>query len=219
MRGLQNAWSMEDINTQIRFSGGRERQQLVKERGRMATVQGMESGQIETQKSRQEQVWAREDEQYKKQVQYSNEMMALDRRQFDLNKDQRETIYSMDKANLARQIGEYKEQFKIQEQMIKAQREYQDKQIAFQKAAAGLQAESAKVQHDLDLATRNANKNFGETEGYLNKIASYDKAVGIMNTLYIMVGKLNDLDVSKINAINSMLEKIKNFRVPDPDTP
>lgn len=124
MRGLNFGWSMEDINEAIRYSSGRERQRLIRQRDRLSTSYNLEGEQVDEQRQRQEELWAREDERYEKQTEYAEQLIQLDIDQFNLSKEKRETFYHMDRDNLLRQIEEYQRQKDLQDEITQKNREY-----------------------------------------------------------------------------------------------
>ncbi|MFM8323156.1 MAG: hypothetical protein ACKOC5_19770, partial [Chloroflexota bacterium] len=76
-RGLNRAWDAEDLNEAIRFSTGRERRKLLRQRDRQTISNNLEDEQIDTQRERQEQLWGREDEHYRKALEYAEELIQL----------------------------------------------------------------------------------------------------------------------------------------------
>ena len=71
-------WQMEDLNEAIRFSSGRDRKNLIKQRERLSTTESQESDQVDTQRDRQKQLWAQQEESYQKQKQYTADLTRLD---------------------------------------------------------------------------------------------------------------------------------------------
>ncbi len=71
MNSLQFGWQMEDLDEAIRTSTGRQRKQLIRQKGRASLTQNLEGEQTDKPRDRQEQLWAREDERYPKQTAYS----------------------------------------------------------------------------------------------------------------------------------------------------
>jgi len=166
-RSMQYGWQMEDLNEAIRFSSGRERRKLVRQRDRAAISQNMEEEQIDTQRDRQRTMWGREDERYKKLMEYTDKLSKLDIEQFNLNKQQREEMYELEKSNLERNIQEFKKEFELQGQIQKAQRDYQEMQMEFQQRSFDLSKQQAELQHDYETATRNVSEWTEKTVGYV----------------------------------------------------
>jgi hypothetical protein len=200
-RGLNFGWQMEDINEAIRFAGGRERRQLLRQRGRMATTYSLDEEQISKQRDRQEQLWAREDERFQKQVQYAERMMAYDQEQWEHSKKQRETFFEFERKQLARHEQEYKKRFELEDEIIELQRDHQAHMLELQKAAAGVQAEAAEVQHDLQKVMTENSRTFGDIEGYMENINSYEKLTKNLNMLNSVMGNMDKLSADKLNGM------------------
>jgi hypothetical protein len=173
MRGLSFGWSLEDVNEAIRMSSGRERSKLVRQRERMVLQNNLQEEQVETGRSRQEETWAREDERFRKQSEYAEKLIEMDQEAFELGKTQRETFYHMDRDNLERQIKDYKEQFALQEKIIKAQRENQAKQLELQQQSLGIQAAAAAEQKKYQEEVEKTQKTYRNIEGYWEMMAKY----------------------------------------------
>jgi len=144
MRGLQNAWNMEDIDENIRYATGRQRRQLIKQRDRMATTQNMEGEEIDRQRSNQEKLWAKEDERYKVQEAFLRKIIELDKQQQDiaesmrlesielekeqwrLSKEQRMAYYKFDMEQYNLQVEQRKAFYKFeQEELARKKSEYE----------------------------------------------------------------------------------------------
>lgn len=147
-RNMTFGWEMEDINEAIRFSSGRERRQLVRQRERMTTQFNLEGESISRQRGRQDELWEKEDERFEKQAEYQESLMRLEQEQFDLSKRMREEYYNFDIAELERRQKEYQKQYDLQTKIIDKQREFQAKQLELQEAALGVQAAAAKEAKD-----------------------------------------------------------------------
>ena len=213
MRGMQFGWQMEDIDEAIRYSTGRERRRLVRQRDRMATTHSLEGEQIEKTRDRQEEVWSREEERFTKQVEYSENLMTLDRRQFDLQKSQRETLFSMDRDDLQRRIKEYTEQYELQTQIIEKQRQYQADQLDFQEKAAGIQAAQIQVQYDLELITRGASRGLESVTGELAEIAKYGGPIVFMlEAMKNIFEAAGMLDRTALREFTLMIEAVNRMR-------
>jgi len=198
VRGFQTGWQMEDINEQLRFAGGRERRQLLRQRDRTVTMQNLEEQQITTSRGRQEEVWAREDERFQKQVEYAEKMMDYDRRQWTNSREQRERFFSFERKELNRHMDEYKKRYKLEGEMIELQRDHQAAMLQLQKESAGIQAEQARLQHDLDkVLTENA-RTWGDIEGYLGNINKYDNMSVVMGALAAVLGQMSNLSPAAV---------------------
>lgn len=218
MRNMQFGWNMEDLDTAIRTSTGRQRAQLVKQRERASTQFNMEGEQIDKTRDRQEELWAREDEQYAKQKDYQETMMELDRENFELNKEQRETIYEMEKKHFEEQVDYFKERFELETTLIAKQRDYQAAQIALQGAQAALQKKMAEEQASYSEEVERMTTSYEMSEGYMKTIveaepekifASFSKVVLDMNKLsghklQQYSNTFNDMNNVSVNILNEM---------------
>ena len=168
-REMNFDWQMTDINEAIRFSGGRERKQLIRQRDRMGLSHNMEEDQIDTQRSRQKELWADEDERFKKQKDYTLQLNTLDKQSFDTNRQQRQETYRMETENLSRKRDELEQQRALELEMTTLQRENQYKSIQLQKEAAGVQAWAAAKQQEYNLKLEEAAKNMGDQIGEIEQ--------------------------------------------------
>jgi len=204
VRGFQTGWQMEDINEQLRFAGGRERRQLLKQRDRATTMQNLDEQQITTSRGRQEEVWAKEDERFQKQVEYAEKMMDYDRQQWANSREQRESYFNFERKELNRSMDEYKKRYKLEGEMIELQRDHQAAMLALQKESAGIQAEQARIQHDLDKILTENSRTWGDIEGYLGNINNYDNVSKIAGVLAAMMGQMANLSPGAINDLVKM---------------
>jgi hypothetical protein len=85
---LQFGWQMEDMQQNIRRSTGRQRQDLIRQRGRAVTLHTMEQGQAEEAKSRMEQQREWEIEDHERQMEHFMERWDLQKEQHDLSLQQ-----------------------------------------------------------------------------------------------------------------------------------
>ena len=137
-QALTQGWQAEDYAEAIRFSTGRERRNLIKQRDRATVMQGLEGEQIDQSRSQQEQLWAREDERYEKQREYITELMGLEKEQWDLNEEQRKASIELDKQQWALNKEQREANFKYeQEQLARAKEEYQKQYDLQTKIIAG----------------------------------------------------------------------------------
>ena len=207
---MQNSWSMEDINDAIRYSSGRDRRKLITQRDRMTATQNLQAEGTDNARSNQETTWARQEEQYRKQEQYSLELQKLDRDSFDLGKRQRQDSYKMDSEQWKRKKAEYEEGQKLDEEARKLSREYQHDQIDLQKASAGLQAQQAAEQKVFADALVKAEKPTQMLAGTLANMEKYEGAFRSMNALQNLMWSANNLDVYKINALIELIKEAGN---------
>lgn len=127
---MQYGWQMEDIGEQLRYSTGRERRQLMKQRER-ATIQfGMTQGQLGEQGERldQRRGWAKEDHDrerafFEQRIQWTRQEMDMSRRHFTDRHNLSQRRLDADKAY-------FQESFTFQGERIEAEREYWGEQQA-----------------------------------------------------------------------------------------
>lgn len=174
MTNLQFGWQMEDMDEQLRMTSGRERRLLLRQKERATLSYNLDTGHAEDVQSRQEEMWAREDERYQKNREYQEELMRLDREGFDLSKSQREEFYRMDEQNLARQRDEYEAQYKLQEKMTEKQREHQAEMMDFQEQQIGLQAAAAAAAYEHQINMASVEETYKEIAGANAEILKND---------------------------------------------
>jgi hypothetical protein len=212
MRGLSNQWGMEDINEQIRFSSGRQRRQLVRQRERMATTQNLEGEQVDRTRERQEEVWKQEDERYEKYREYMLELQRIDKEGFDLSRRSREENYRTEREELARKKKEWEEQNKLEDEIRTLSRKFQYDQLQLQKEAAGIQAAAAKAQKDINDAIAKSQPTVEEWTGELENFVKYgDPAQRILQAMSVMLKTAGGVDPAKANAVRDMLVKLSGI--------
>jgi len=208
MRGLNYGWQMEDYDLNIRYSSGRQRRQLVKQKERATISFNLESEQIDKQHERQEQTWSLEDERYRKTREYQLELMDLDKESFELNKKQRETLYQFDTEDFNRRKKEYQEQYDLQEKIIDLQRKYQKDQLDLQLQSAGLAAKGAELSKEIADNSVKAEPGFERING-LFKIISETKSAPVLNTILEIVKELNKPQgADKAREIRAMIKEL-----------
>lgn len=204
MRGMQFGWGLEDMDEAIRMTSGRQRRQLVRQRDRMVLTENMESGQVERNRERQEELWARQDEHFVKQQEYVEALVALDEEQFAMNVSQREELYEMDRENMQVIIADYRAQFDLQTEIIEKQRQFQADNLERQKAALGLQAKAAELQHEMDEDNRAMGKFWDDTMGKWRDRADYEKikmAAGAVESLIKALGNIDPWIIQALTLI------------------
>ena len=125
---MQFGWQMEDIGEQLRYSTGRERRQLMKQRER-ATIQfGMGMGQLGEQGERldERREWAEEDHQrgkafFEQRIQWTRREMEMSHRHFT-------DRHSLSQRRLNADKSYFQESFAFQDTRIEAEREYWNEQ-------------------------------------------------------------------------------------------
>ncbi len=207
---MQFSWNMEDVNEAIRYSSGRQRRTLLRQRDRQVASHNMQEEQVGEQRSRQEQVWARQEEQYKKQEEYTLTLQRLDKENYDLGKRQREENYKMDTKSWERKKAEYEESQKLEEEARNLSREYQHDQLELQKQSAGLQAKAAADAKVFADALVKAEPQWDKLTGTLENMERYEGAFRAMNALQNLMWGANNIDVYKINALIELLQQVSN---------
>ena len=217
MNSLQYGWQMEDLDEAIRTSTGRQRKQLLRQKERAALTENLQGEQTDTQRERQEELWAREDERYSKQTGYMETLMDLDEKQFDLSKEQRQTMADFERRELQRKMDEYTKQYKLQQQIQDKQREYQYEQLQLQKESAGIAAAAAKAQKDYNDAKvleQDINETMTETfktmvdndpRIVLKALQNYSTALNATNTGNVVA--LKDTAIAMSTANSAILDK------------
>jgi hypothetical protein len=208
MRGLNFGWQMEDMNEGIRFSSGRQRRQLVRQRDRAALSHNLEEDNVENQRDHQKQLWAQQEEAYQKQKSYMTEMQRLDQESFTINKNQRETFYKMDVEAYNRRMKEYEEETKLQDELKNLQRKYQFDQIQLQKEAAGAQAAAAAAQKEINDAIAEGQKKWGELTGTIEQMNNYNMAFRLINATEEMFRMADNIQMVKVQKIIDFLKTL-----------
>jgi len=204
-RSMSFGWQMEDINEAIRFSSGRERRQLIRQRERAITSHSLEDNQIEKTRNRQEEMWAQEDERYEKNRQYNVELMKLDKEAFSESKSQREELMKLDWQALERNRKEFEERKTIELEMVTIQREHQLKQIELQKAALGIQMDNITKQKEYADTIRNVQYRWKDFFGQFEMMNRYDGAFKFVNALQSLGSALQNTDANVVRDIAKIL--------------
>ena len=207
---MQFSWNMEDINEAIRYSSGRQRRQLLRQRDRSVASHNLQEEQVGEQRSRQEQLWARQEEQYKKQEEYTLTLQRLDKENYELGKRQRQENYKADTQSWERKKAEYEESQKLEEEARTLSRKYQHDQIELQKQSAGLQAKAAADAKVFADALVKAEPKWDKLTGTLQNMEKYEGAFRAMNALQNLMWGANNIDVYKINALIGLLQEVSN---------
>jgi hypothetical protein len=113
MRGLNYEWSMEDLNEDIKFSHGRQRRQLIKQRERTELAHEKEEEHIDKARENQEELWERSDEYYEAQKAHILENQAMEREEFDINKQNRVKLWELEDKRFNLQVSQREEMFDL----------------------------------------------------------------------------------------------------------
>lgn len=143
--GITQGWAMEDIERNIRFSMGRERIQLMRQRDRMMMQQGWEQEDFGRSQSRQGVVWQYEDDRYNRAVENEQKLYELQQRSFGLQAAQ----LAAQESHLAAQAGMQRELHKIEDKRLETQ--YQDIQAQMKEEKRLEELRQTKNAADLNL--------------------------------------------------------------------
>lgn len=211
MTSLNYGWQMEDMDTAIRYSSGRERRQLVKQKERATTTHNLEGEQVEETRSRQETTWAAEDERYKKTREYTVDLHKLEKEGFELQKKYRQDLKKIEEDDFSRKQAEFQQNFALETKMTDLQRKFQSDQLNLQIQSAGIAAAAAASQRDYEIALTNSNNKQKDYVGEVAKLNSYDNAWRVANALTSLAAQVDATDPSKIYALNSLINTIANL--------
>jgi hypothetical protein len=180
MRQLSFGWNMEDMDEQIKRSSGYERSLLIRQRDRATMSENLQSGQAETQFERQEELWAREDERYKKGVEFNENMMQLEDERWQLNLRQAEEIYNLNKGHLAEEMESATTLHGLRIEMENLQRERQQEQLRNSEQSLSIQKQMTTLQNEYANNMTIMSHTQTEMEASLRKITSYSPAFSRM---------------------------------------
>jgi hypothetical protein len=140
---LQSRWEMEDLDEAIRFSSGRDRIRLMRQRDRTVTMQNVQRSQLDRQEARGATAfeWGEEDrakalDRLNKEMAIKREMVSLDEESIKKQREfAREQIELMrrEEGFLTTKRGEMEDQFKLEDDYRKDRRESEDASLQAQK--------------------------------------------------------------------------------------
>jgi hypothetical protein len=208
---LNYGWQMEDMDTAIRYSSGRERRQLIKQKERATTTHNLEGEQVEETRSRQETTWALEDERYKKTREYTVDLHKLEKEGFELQKKYRQDLKKIEEDNFSRKVTEFQQNFALETKITELQRKFQSDQLNLQIQSAGIAAAAAASQRDYEIALTNSNNKQKDYVGEVAKLNSYDNAWRVATALTSLAAQVDATDPSKVYALNSLINTIANL--------
>jgi len=138
--GLQYSWQQEDLDRGIRFATGREKEQLIRQRGRGEEMYTIQEGQRGKQEGRQEEVWKWEEERFARQRQQFEEIKGLEAEQFSMRKRHLTESYNLQMAHLQEQMDHLGEVTDIQRKINELQNDQQENDMKYRLAEAERQA-------------------------------------------------------------------------------
>jgi hypothetical protein len=148
MAGLQYGWQQEDLERAIRFSTGRERQNLIRQRERSQISYTMQQGQAGRERSRFETQTDWQEASFERQKTYFDQMGALQKEQFDMQRKHLTQNYELTMRQLAAQMAYQQEMWGLEDAQRKLQYEYDDKRLAFTEGELEKQVELSKLAKD-----------------------------------------------------------------------
>jgi hypothetical protein len=190
-RSLQWGWQQEDFAENIRFMTGRERRLAERQMERQTTMYNLETGQIETQRSRQEEIWALQDERFDMETRHHQEQLEMQEEALEKQREQ-----------LEMQKQFYEERRKLEEESIQLSREYQTKQLELQKAALGNQAEQLENQFEMQKLQLELNEAQEETMDKAKQLQQ--ESAEFFNNL---IGGLGNLEQAFMEMIENISAK------------
>jgi hypothetical protein len=208
---LQVGWQMQDFDEAIRYSSGRERRDLIKQRDRSVISNNLNEMQKDTTRERQGEVWAKEDERFEKQKEYQNELNKLDIESFELNKSQRVETLALDQQSWARKKKEWEEQSKIEDQMRALSRKFQADQMDLQMASIGLQVEQAKKQKEINDAMAKTQKVWGDMMGEISNMSNYTQAFNALQAARYLMQAADNTNIAPVNGLKDIFNTIERL--------
>jgi hypothetical protein len=200
MSNLSHGWSMEDYDEGIRRSSGYERAQLIKRRDRETTSYNLNSQNTDNLRENQEELWEREDERYRKSLEYTEQMIAIEEENIERQRAQYEALYQMERENTVLRQDETVELHELQMQLQKEQRRHQEEQLEFSKRSLALQIDMAKSQHEYGENMRQFTQSREKDEAAMRKLIGYAPVFSRMVEDWVQM--IEKLERSSINSLS-----------------
>ena len=171
MAGLQYGWQQEDVNRNIRFASGRERQQLLRQRNRNQVSYSMEEGQRGRERERGEtqQEWQKAD--LARNKDHFEQLAVLQQEYFDMQRRHLGANYALQMAQLQAQEDHLGKIWKLEDDQRALRITYEDKQNEYRKT---------ELEHALAMAVQQEaqfkleqlwfDRNAAETKKYMDEI-------------------------------------------------
>jgi len=138
--------------------------------------------------------------------------MALEREQYDLNKQQREEYYRLESENLERKITEYQQQWDLQERIIATQRESQDKQLEWQQRSLELQQKAYEIQQQLEIITTKTTQTYSDMANQADMFSKYGENFNlVMESLKGLMQESNIASSTNIFALTDFIKAINSL--------
>jgi len=145
--GVQYTRGMEDINRAIRFASGREKQELLRQRGRMEEDYGVSEKRRGVEEGRQEKLWAQQAQAFKDQESHYEDIKRLETEQFEMQNEHMTQNYELQKRHMQENFDLSKkhmdESFALQMKHLQEQMGEAEAMAAMQQAIAAKQQEIA----------------------------------------------------------------------------
>ena len=159
----QFGWQMEDMDENIRFSTGRGRRRLLRQRGRLVESRNIQTGREDEMEDRRETEWEIEDERFKIVKDRTEEIIKIDAEMYDRREEKIRTQWAFEDENFEIQRERMLEAREHQIEMMDMQKRHFEEQHALQVSQFELQKERHELQQknmDAQLAHLNAQEAF-----------------------------------------------------------
>ena len=142
----QFGWQMEDIDESIRFSTGRGRRRLLRQRGRLVESRNIQTGREDEMEARRETEWEIQDERFQISKERQEELMAIDKNMFDRREERIRTQWDFEDKNFEIRQDRMQQARDHQVAMMDMQKRHFEDQHALQKDQYKLQQDRAELQ-------------------------------------------------------------------------
>jgi len=148
---LQFGWQMEDMDESIRFSQGRQRSTLVRQRERAVTMQNISEERLDDQESRANKLNELEDERY----QLQEESLQAQMEQLVEQREWQTEAFELEEEQFEKKKEWQDDDWQTAEKRLKARGEHEDKIYGLQKQSARDQRKQLEENHALQVAQLN----------------------------------------------------------------
>jgi len=204
MGAVSFGWQMEDADEAIRTTGGRARRKAIQQKDRAAFSYSSQRKHTDEKEEQQEEMWAREDERFNKQIEHIEHLRDLEDESREEQISQRQEIYEMDRADLDQKIADYQEQYALQQVITDKQREFQMEQMLLQEKAAGVQAAAAIEQINYNEEIAITGELHAKEVGTLQNMIAYSPIPMLekLNDMVMSLSDVKDVTVDKLTSLN-----------------
>ena len=137
---------IEDVDENIRFSTGRGRRRLLRQRGRMIESRNIQTGREDEMEDRRESEWEIEDERFKISKDRAEEMIDIEKDMYDRREERIRTQWAFEDTNFGIRQERMQEARDHQVAMMDMQKRHFEEQHALQRDQFALQKERAELQ-------------------------------------------------------------------------